>query len=277
MQTDLLDPKSNTALTPVTRSAPPVVSGNTANILSLIQHGMASGQSAQAIEILAGVYERAIANDAKAAFTAAKKAFQAECPVIGKNKHADLGAGKAKYDYADLEKITTVIRPLLEKHGFTYSFTQAYSDKIVTVSCILKHEAGHEESTPFAGPWETNAGMSAIQKSASATTFCQRYALRLALGLPVGEDDEVRLQHDNPDAKSDAPNVTPRDEGPKVTKEQLAAITVEWKTQHNGEATKEAFAAWAKETVGQADWNPNKLGDWLQSDIAKCHKALGMF
>jgi hypothetical protein len=281
MNQKLLEPEMTTAIVPQLDAPMPVVakpgsmSDSTANVLRLIDAGMKTGLTPDALEKLVGLYERVMAKDAEAAFTRAKKAFQSACPVIGKNKTANLGQGKASYSYADLEHITVTIRPLLEEHGFTYSFSQSHNGDIVSVTCILKHEAGHEESTTFAGPWATNAGMSAIQKYASATTFCQRYALRLALGLPVGEDDEVKLAHDNPAPKADAPK--PRSRGQAaVTKDQLTAIIGEWKTRQQGEPSRDDFAKWARSTVGSEEWNPNKFDEWTNSFAATCRDALEM-
>ena len=170
-------------------SLPAATAGTrTANIMALMQQGIDRGMTPEALGQLASLYERFAAKDAESQFLEAKRAFQSECPVIGKNREAKLGEGKANYRFADLEKIMRVIRPILEAHGFSYDFAQEYDKEVVTVTCFLRHSAGHVEATKFSGPWATNAGMSAIQKSASATTFCQRYALRMALGLPEDAD-----------------------------------------------------------------------------------------
>jgi hypothetical protein len=203
-----------------------------AAVTNLIQFAIENKTDPAALEKLVDLQMRVMAIDAKAKFDAAKNAFQAECPVIGANRSADIPKGP-KYNYADLEKITTTIRPLLERHGFSYSFSQKHCGDIIEVTCHLRHEAGHEEQTTFSGPWATNAGMSAIQKYAAATTFCQRYALRMALGLPVGEDDEERLPPEEApptardETKPKAPTRGQRRE-PGVTADEMRTLCTAW-------------------------------------------------
>jgi hypothetical protein len=260
---------------------PPAVSGNTANVLALIDHGTRNNQSPEALEKLVALYERVMAKDAQAEFARAKKAFQAECPVIGANREADLGKGKAAYSYADMEKITKTIRPLLEKHGFCYGFSQKHNGDIIEVTCHLRHEAGHEESTTFAGPWATNAGMSQIQKYASATTFCQRYALRLALGLPVGADDERELAPaDVPPQRTDAPAPRPRAErnaAPEVTTDQLKRLCKDWAGIVNGgEFSKPMFADWLRQKLPEPPRDWTVIEDWTKENFDLCGKELGL-
>lgn len=260
--------------------APPaIVSGHTANVLALIQSGMEKGSTPEALSQLVALYERVIARDAKAEFDRAKKSFQSECPVIGKNRTANLGEGKAKYNFADLEHITRSIRPLLERHGFTYSFSQSHDKDIVTVVCILKHEAGHEEHTPFSGPWATNAGMSAIQKYASATTFCQRYALRLALGLPVGDDTDGRGdEHEGPSQRNDAPNIRPRGEQlPEngVSGEMMRALCARWKTWARADTfDAAAFSKAVRKLLEPAPSDPMNASTWSKAQYEATVEAM---
>jgi len=265
----------------------------TANIMALMQQGIERGMTPEALGQLANLYERFAAKDAEAQFLEAKRAFQSECPVIGKNRNVDVktkeGKQGAKYRFADLEKIVHTIRPLLDKHGFSYDFAQAYEGNIVTVTCFLRHKAGHVEATKFSGPWETSASMSAIQKSASATTFCQRYALRMALGLPVGEDDDAPPdRHENPDARPDAPEVKPRgqrrdDNEPPIVNHSKAvnAIKREWVAVYGEEyandkaAMAKGFVAWCLKTFDD-EWNPSDIGDWTLEKVDACELSLGM-
>jgi len=270
---------------PAVVSRPNVASERTANVLSLISKGMETGATPEAMTQLVALYERVMAKDAEAQFLEAKRAFQAECPVIGKNREAKLGEGKANYRFADLEKITRVIRPLLEAHGFSYDFAQEYDKEVVTVTCFLRHAAGHVEATKFSGPWATNAGMSAIQKSASATTFCQRYALRMALGLPVGEDDDAPPDpHGNPDERTDAPKVAPRGQRAQfsLSQAELLAVKKSWRkvvgydVPGDANSLAAAFTEWCKfATNDNSDWNPHVLGEWTKAKYETCQKKLG--
>lgn len=245
---------------------------NGGGTLALIKTAIDKGIDPEALGKLLDLQDRVLAKQAESEFTQAKKRFQARCPVINKNRHADIKGG-AKYSFADLENITQTIRPLLEEHGFSWSFTQRHNGDIVEVVCILKHESGHKEETSFSAPWTTNAGMSPMQKYASATTFCQRYALRLALGLPVGEDNDGREEYEKPGQREDAPTVAERAE--RITSDDIKKLSVEWRTQQFGEPAKEDFVKWALATVG-GEWNPARVEQWSRTKLNTCYAALGV-
>ena len=143
---------------------------------------------------------------------------------------------------------TTAVTNASEAVVTTASAHSFSNGDIVEVVCILKHESGHKEETSFSAPWTTNAGMSPMQKYASATTFCQRYALRLALGLPVGEDNDGREEYEKPGQRQDAPTVAERAE--RITADDIKRLSVEWRTQQPGEPAKDDFVKWALATVG---------------------------
>lgn len=246
---------------------------HTERVSRLIEVAIQNKLDPDALEKLVALQERAMAREAKAAFDQAKREFQAECPVIGKNRGVDGGERGPKYRFADLEKITTTIRPLLERFGFSYDFTQKYDKEIIEVTCHLHHAGGHTQATPFSAPWATNAGMSAAQKSASATTFCQRYALRMALGLPVGEDDDARqppAEHDNPDRDETKPNVKPRGERqqqpkPDVTPEMMRRLCEDWRELiGDGKFSAPHFVGWAVKQNPDAPpvLDPDKPASW---------------
>lgn len=167
---------------------------NSGGTLALIKTAIDKGIDPEALGKLLDLQDRVLAKQAESEFTQAKKKFQARCPVINKNRHADIKGG-AKYSFADLENITQTIRPLLEEHGFSWSFTQRHNGDIVEVVCILKHESGHKEETSFSAPWTTNAGMSPMQKYASM--YAPRSNRRLhviemgSTGIHPGERDSM--------------------------------------------------------------------------------------
>lgn len=247
--------------------------------LALIKSAIDKGIDPEALGKLLDLQDRVMAKQAAMAFNEAKKRFQAECRPITKNRTAEFKS--TKYTFADLEQVTQSIRPLLEKHGFSYSFDQTHNGGIIQVTCYLRHEQGHQEATTFSAPWGTNAGMSEAQKYASATTFCQRYALRLALGLPVGEDNDGREEHEKPEQRSDAPAPSTREQrqrqpdSPVVTTAMVLKIVAEWKTQQPGTPDAEKFPPWVFATVGR-EFNTRKAPEWTWADFEKCCKALGV-
>lgn len=239
--------------------------------LALIKSAIDKGIDPEALGKLLDLQDRVMAKQAAMAFNEAKKRFQAECRPITKNRTAEFKS--TKYTFADLEQVTQSIRPLLEKHGFSYSFDQTHNGGIIQVTCYLRHEQGHQEATTFSAPWGTNAGMSEAQKYASATTFCQRYALRLALGLPVGEDNDGREEYEKPGQRHDAPTVAERAE--RITADDIKKLSVEWRTQQPSEPAKEDFVKWALATVG-GEWNPARVEQWSRTKLNTCYTALGV-
>lgn len=249
--------------------------------LDMIRTALDKGIDPESLGKLLDLQDRVLERQAKAAFALAKKTFQAECPFINRNCHAEFSG--LSYDYANLEHIIKTIRPLLDRCGFTYSFTQKTDGAILTVTCILEHEAGHEESRDFSAPWAQKSGaVSEMQKYAMATTFCERYALCLALGLPIGKDSDGRdPEHEKPEQRADSPRPAPRDQRrtqpqpERIAQDELGRLTTEWKTQQTGTPGREEFAAWCR-SVSSGDWNPGKIGDWTRERADACWRALGV-
>jgi hypothetical protein len=251
-----------------------------AAVTGLIQFALEKGTGAAEIRELVELQLRVLALDQKAKFQAAKKALQAECPQIRKNKSYKLNDDAAPITYADLPSIKRAIRPLMDKHGFTDAYTQKMAGGVVTITCILTHEAGHSEEYPFDCDSATSAKMSSMQKAGSATTFGQRYALRGALGLQIGEDDDGRgPKHEAAEQKPGAPKVAPRDapELQPIKQADLEKVIAEWKCQTQEPPTPASFAKWAIATVNdEEEWLPGKLSAWRVRELEICRKALGM-
>lgn len=265
--------------------------------LDMIRTAIDKGMEPESLGKLLDLQDRVLDRQAETEFNAAKRAFQAECPFINRNKSANIPNGPS-YDYADLEHIIRTIRPLLDRCGFTYGFTQKADGAILTVTCILKHEAGHSEERQFSAPWAQKSGaVSEMQKFAMATTFCERYSLCLALGLPIGKDrDGADPEHPTPKQKANAPqpktrgqrqNQEPPPEDPPSDEGEIDPLDViiepaeldrlikEWKTQQPGSPGKEEFAKWALEVV-PGDWNPSRLLGWTRGRADKCWAKLGV-
>lgn len=69
----------------------------------------------------------------------ALSAFQGENPEIKKTKKVDfaVGGGRVNYMYAPLDEFVSTIRPLLAKHGLSFTHEEAGEGKI---QCVLYHE-----------------------------------------------------------------------------------------------------------------------------------------
>lgn len=250
-----------------------------ANVGTMLSLAIEKGIDADSLGKLVALQERVLEKQAKDEFFAAMSAFQADCPIIGKNRTAKIptkSGGGYEYGYADLAMVANTIKPLCEKHGFSYSFKQKFGERIVDTICIVRHAAGHAEETTFSGPWESSSAMSAMQKAISGTTSARRMALVLAFGLSVGEDDDGRgnlpPEHENPERDHSAPKNQPRDRRePAVTAADVKVFTDLWKQLHP-KGSVDDLKVWCAEATG-IEFNPLATADWTRSMLGQCMSA----
>jgi hypothetical protein len=132
------------------------------------------------------------AERAKEAFDAAMRDFQADCPILTKGKTVRNDAGSALYQYSPLEDILTKVKPLLQKHGFSFTLdTDTESkDGWVIAKCTVTHCAGHSLTSTAKFPLGAGTRlMSTTQVYASALTFASRRVFCNAFGLITGGED----------------------------------------------------------------------------------------
>lgn len=163
------------------------------DVSELVRLAITEKVPVEVLERLVALQERVMERDARAAFFAALNAFQEECPEIAKVKEAEIttkGGSTYSYTFAPLPEITRTIRPVLKKHGLSYSWTTDPSENpgVLNVVCILRHVEGHEERAVFPVPTQTNAAMSAAQKNGAALTYGRRQSLEAVLGLTTSDD-----------------------------------------------------------------------------------------
>lgn len=128
---------------------------------------------------------------AEKAFSEALAGFQGECPIIAKNKHVSFGT--TKYDYAPLDEIVSVIKPLLSKYGLSYSFDVKSEDKTTVMITTIYHREGFSKLSYYSFDALGEGSMNQQQKRKSAVTYAKRAGLENALGLvTTGEDDDAR-------------------------------------------------------------------------------------
>lgn len=159
---------------------------------SLIALAINKDVSVETIEKLMVLQERWEKNQAKKLFDEDMSAFQGECPVIKKNKAGGkTNAGSVAYYYATLDAIVFQTKELIKKYGFSYAIQTFTLEGKVKVACIVKHKAGHSESSDIEVPLgaKTNI-MNESQVVASALTFAKRYAFCNAFGILTGDADD---------------------------------------------------------------------------------------
>lgn len=153
--------------------------------MEMLGQAIEKGLAADTIDKLMGLAERWDRVNARKAFDQAIAAAKAEIPVIAKT-----ATGHNSKKYADFASIARTVDPILSKHGLSYRFRTNQDDKLIRVTCVLSHEAGHSEETTLAGPADQTGNKNAIQAIGSTLTYLQRYSLVQALGLAAAEDDD---------------------------------------------------------------------------------------
>ena len=179
---------------PVARSDSPFP---TLNIEGLLEKAVDAKSAVEVIERLQVMRREMRAEQAKEAYDRAMAAFQADCPVIVKQKGVPDRSGGVAYRYAPLEDIVAQIKPFLLKHGFSYTLDTDVTSEAgwVIAKCIITHCAGHQSISSAKFPLGTKTGiMSDTQVYAAALTFASRRVLCNAFGIVVaGEDSEERM------------------------------------------------------------------------------------
>ncbi len=130
--------------------------------------------------------ERIMAHDAKSAFNTAFAAMQGEIPVVVARRSGDSG----KWMFAAQEDIVAVVRPILQKHGFSLSFRTEWPDiKTVKVIGILTHRDGHDQRSEFLAAADTTGSKNAVQALGSSITYGRRYTTCDLLNITTSDDD----------------------------------------------------------------------------------------
>jgi len=91
-----------------------------------------------------------------------------------------------KSKYADLASVTDAIKPVLARHGLGFTQHCRPAENGVSVETVVRHESGDQESL---GVLFVPANKQDAQGFGSALTYCRRYALMTAFGVPAEDDD----------------------------------------------------------------------------------------
>lgn len=163
------------------------------SITELLHLAVERGTPVEALEKLVALHERMEAREAAKAFAAAMVAFKVDCPMIKKTSTAQIvtkKGGRYSYTYAELDEIVSTVQPLLNVHGFSYTWdTRVETNGMLTCTITLRHIAGHTEQSSFTLPTTTDSAMSDQQKMGAASTFAKRQTLIAVLGLTTTDND----------------------------------------------------------------------------------------
>jgi len=173
------------------------------NPMQMLSNALEKGMPVETIDKLMGLADRWEKTQARKSFDVAIARAKAEIPVIAKT-----ATGHNSKKYADFAAIARTIDPIISKHGISYRFRTVQTEKLISVTCVLSHEAGHYEETTLSGPADTTGSKNAIQAIGSTLSYLQRYSLVQALGLAAAEDDDGKAAGaGSPISADDAQNI----------------------------------------------------------------------
>lgn len=129
--------------------------------------------------------QEAEARRARVAFLAAFSALQKDLPAIERK-----GTGHNKAKYARFEDFVEKIKPILAAHGFSLSWRTAQEASVITVTAVLGHEAGHQETTSLALPADTTGNKNPVQSWGSSIAYGKRYTGMTIIGTATEDEDD---------------------------------------------------------------------------------------
>lgn len=180
-------------------SAPPDVVRQTPNVADMLQaviQGGVTEQNVGAVAQMVQLYERMQALDAEKQFAAAFVALQSEMPKVQATRPVPNRDGSLRYKFAPFEDIMAQVGLILQRNGFTVSFSSDFKEGRILQTCTLQHVGGHKRSNTFAvrvgqGP----PGSTDTQADGAANTYAKRFALCDALNIVIGHlDSDARLE-----------------------------------------------------------------------------------
>jgi len=178
----------------VVESAPLVVRDDTDKISQMLNLAIEKGISVDALEKLVTLHERVADRQARSEFAGALASFQNECPPIHKSAKAKIkmnSGASFSYDFAPLDEIIRVVRPVLHKYGLSFTWDSDSDENRLTCVCTVRHVNGHAQSSKFTAPIDKRMGnaTSDQQKNAGSLSYAERQSLVQALGLVAVNPD----------------------------------------------------------------------------------------
>lgn len=170
------------------------------------------------MERLIEIQQRLAAKKSERDFTDALARFQANAPVITKDKRVFFksrdGMTTTDYKHATLGNVSAAILAVLGREQIAVSWVPEQKDARIYVTCVLKHVGGHETRTQLNGAPDNTGNKNPIQQVCSTITLLERYTLLSATGMATHDQDDDGGGGGDPGA--DTGGGTQTDTGPKT-------------------------------------------------------------
>lgn len=147
------------------------------------------------LDALLRMQREIVADEAKLKFNQALARMTTGKLRVKKNGRVDLGQGKGGYDFATWPDMDDVLRPLMEREGFTLSFNMETKDGGgAVVSGTLLHIEGHSRTVTVPLALDAGAGRNNLQAMGSTLSYGKRYCAEMLFNIVrEGADDDGKL------------------------------------------------------------------------------------
>lgn len=167
---------------------------NEPTLMQVISQIAASPNAKDQVEVmqaLLAMKERQEDRDAKRMFADALAQLQAEVPPISKNSEI-IVKGVLRSKYASIEQLDDVLRPLMEKYGFSMTVScDELKDTMRRFSGALRHRGGHSEVLTVWMPFDKSDFRSAVQSEGSTLSYARRQLYKAHFNIiERGVDDD---------------------------------------------------------------------------------------
>jgi hypothetical protein len=184
--------ETNTALAPMAETRSVAVAAPDTSMLNFIATALERPEiDAQKLQALLQAQFMVEDRDAQRQFNGALHAAQQAMPRVAKNGVIDLG-GKGKIAFATWEDVDTALRPIMERFGFSLSFSVQWKEGGggVVVGKLM-HSAGHAQEYSLPLPSDQGAGRNNLQAMGSMLSYGKRYIAEMAFNIVrTGADDD---------------------------------------------------------------------------------------
>ena len=189
------NPKQSTELMPTGANLPVPANDPMSLIARMVEAGAMSAESVAVVKELVALKEHMEDRQAEQDFAQAFAGLQSELGTFQATKAVPDKQGNTRYTYLPYDEIMAKVSPLLQKFGFSVSFSTEFTDARILQTCTLQHQCGyHRDFKAYvragAGPYGANES----QADGAAMTYAKRYALCNALNIVVERDTDARLE-----------------------------------------------------------------------------------
>jgi hypothetical protein len=141
------------------------------------------------MERLLQMQERVMDRNANMAFNSSFAQMQTEMPVITERGEIAVG-GQVRSKYAKFEDINEVVKPIMERYGFSINFKTSTEGNQIRVVGVLMHSMGHREEGSMLLPADTSGSKNSVQALGSSISYGKRYVMNSLLNITSrGEDN----------------------------------------------------------------------------------------